>query len=378
MDGAERSAQEFFGFEQVVDVGARVILGNIATKFRIYRGKVPLEPGGREIHAAIQRVGAAASPQSGGGHAVKCVRPRLNGAEKVIRLRDAQQVPGFGGGQFIAHPADDGAEVFFLQGAADAETAEAASAFCLSLVREFDESARCFSTQVFILCTLNHTPQRLEGFTCAFVGEAIVFVQAAFGPPVGAFHGGFLVFASVGQHGQFVESKHDVSAKLVLDLHGNFRGEAVPGAVDDAAEVHAVFVHKSVAVFLIGADHGFLGNVVHHEDFLVAHAEAHDLEAAGVSVGGFVPVLEGSHATGGVDDVGAGLEIQVISIGEDGLGPSLVDLFRGESFHGGFGAHRNESRGVDVPVRGVDDAGAAVVGAFEFHAYAKTYIYHGQ
>ena len=74
-----------------------------------------------------------------------------------------------------------------------------------------------------------------------------------------------------------------------------------------------------------------------------------------------MPILEGSHATGLIHDVVARLQVEVISVGQDGLRAGGPDLFRGQRLYRGLGGHRDEGRGLDISMRRMDNAGAAVL-----------------
>ena len=222
------------------------------------------------------------------------------------------------------------------------------------------EVAAGFPAEVFILCALDNTPEGLRGAVGAFCRQAAVFHQAAFRPQACAFQGLLLIAAGVEERRQLVEGEDDVCAQVVLDLHGHFGGEAVQGAVEVGAEGDAVVVHIghaffAFADFTVAVGAGKFGG----QHFFEAGAEGKNLEAAGVGVGGAVPVHEGSDAAGLVHNVGAGLEVEVVGVAEDGLCAGGADLLGGEGFDGGAGADGDEGGGVNVPVGGVDGAGAA-------------------
>ena len=185
--------------------------------------------------------------------------------------------------------------------------------------------------------------------------------EAALGPAARALDGGLLVGARVDERGQLVEGEHDVRAEGVLDLHRALRGEAVQRAVDEALEVHAVLVDVGLALLVHGADVR-LGQVgqVHGQHLAKAHALAHHLESARVGVGGPVPVLEGRHSPGLVDDVLAGLQVEMVRVREDRLRAGGAHLLRGQRLDGRLGGHGDERRGGDLTVRRADHARAPV------------------
>ena len=278
---------------------------------------------------------------------------------------------GLGFGQLFGAPAHDGAEVFLLERTADTEAVEGHGAQILA----------CLAAQVLVLGALNHAEQCLVGLAHALCGQALVLSDAAQRPQAGAFKRLLLVAAGVVQGGQLVEGKHDVGTDLVLHLHGHLGGEAVNRAVNMRLEVHAVVVNVSEAFLALrhvvvaeGAAVGALSvrDGAHVDDLLEAGAQAHDLEATGVSEGGAVPVHEGTQAACSVQDFGAGLQVQVVSVGEQSLSAELLHGFGQDRLDGCLGAHGGEGGGLNLSVRGGDDTGASAelsaVGFYTFSA----------
>ena len=268
---------------------------------------------------------------------------------------------GFQLGKFIAHPADNGAQVFLFQCSTNAVPAEPATPLGLRGVAQFHKPAGCLTPQVLVLRPLHHAPQTLQGLIDARAGQAIMFVEAPLGPAVGAFNRLFLVKAGIQQGGELVEGEHDVRAELVLNLHGYFWGEAVLGAIDHAAEVHAFFVHVGPAVFATGADIVFFQAFgAHGQDFFEAHSQAHHLEATRVGIGRPVPVFKRGDTPGLIHNVWPWLKVQVVGVGKHGLRARISDLLGSEGFHAGFRTHRNKRWGGNIAVRGVDHPGTTV------------------
>ncbi|MPM62530.1 hypothetical protein SDC9_109403 [bioreactor metagenome] len=98
---------------------------------------------------------------------------------------------------------------------------------------------------------------------------------------------------------------------------------------------------------------------VHGQHFLEARSQTHHLEATGIGEGGPGPVHECPDAAGLVDDIAAGLQIEVEGIGQHGLAAQLGDLFGQHGLHVGFGADHDERRGFDLAMGSPDDAGAS-------------------
>ena len=97
---------------------------------------------------------------------------------------------------------------------------------------------------------------------------------------------------------------------------------------------------------------------VHGEHLLEAGAERQHLEAAAVGERRPVPVHERAESAGLVDDVGAGLQVQVVGVGQNRLRAKLFHRLRQHGLDGGLGADGDERRRVDVAVRRADHAGA--------------------
>ena len=147
----------------------------------------------------------------------------------------------------------------------------------------------------------------------------------------------------------------------MLDLHADLRGEAMLGAVDHAAEIHALLIHHGHALLLLRDDvRLFLATHVHGQHLLETLAQAHHLEPAGIRVGRAVPVLKLGHSTSLIHDVRTRLQVQVVRVGKYRLRAGGVELFRGERFHRGLGAHGDERGGLDITVRGVDHSRATL------------------
>ena len=92
MDGAQRASEEFLRLQQVVQVGAGVILRYVAAEFLVDPSEIALEARIGEVHAAVEGVDAAAARQAGRRHAVEGIGTGLDGGENIVRLGDAEQV----------------------------------------------------------------------------------------------------------------------------------------------------------------------------------------------------------------------------------------------------------------------------------------------
>jgi hypothetical protein len=186
-----------------------------------------------------------------------------------------------------------------------------------------------------------------------------VLGEAAGGPRLGAGQRLLLVGAAVQQGGQLVEGEDDVGTQAVLDAHRHLGGEPVGRAVEVAAEGDAVVVDVGETVLVGGDDVGGLGRGVHRQRLAEPGAEAHDLEAAGVGEGRAGPAHEPAEPAGLLHDVVAGLEVQVVGVGEQGLRAELGHRLRQHRLDGGLGADGDEGGRADRAVRGGERAGAA-------------------
>ena len=140
-----------------------------------------------------------------------------------------------------------------------------------------------------------------------------------------------LIAARVHESRELIKRKHDVRAERMLDLHRELRCEPVFGAIDEAAEIHAIVVHVGEALLAllrckiraVGRARAVAAREGFGEHLLKTSAEAHDLEAARVGVRGAIPVHEYAEPTCLINEVVARLEIQVVGIREDRLRAQL-------------------------------------------------------
>ena len=121
-----------------------------------------------------------------------------------------------------------------------------------------------------------------------------------------------------------VELHLDVGAEQPLDLHGAFRCQLVPLAVDMRLE-----------------DRALLGD-------LADLGERHDLEAARVGEDGPLPADEAVKPAEFRNLLGTRTEHEVIGIAQDDVGARRLDLVEIETLHGAHGAHRHEGGRADV------------------------------
>ena len=98
---------------------------------------------------------------------------------------------------------------------------------------------------------------------------------------------------------------------------------------------------------------------IHRENLLEPDPERQHLEAAAVGNRRTVPAHERRHPARLIDDVGAGLQVEVVRVREDHLRAELAHRLRQHRLHGRLGADRREGWRADLAVRGRDDTGPA-------------------
>ena len=98
---------------------------------------------------------------------------------------------------------------------------------------------------------------------------------------------------------------------------------------------------------------------VHRQHLLEPGAEREHLEPTGIGERRARPVHERAEPAALLDDVRAGLQVQVIGVGQHRLRPERGHRLRQHRFDGRLGADGDERRGVDDAVRGADGAGPA-------------------
>ena len=145
-----------------------------------------------------------------------------NGLDVVSALRDARpdarvvMLTGYGNIATAVAAVKAGA-VDYLPKPADADAVE---------VERRDLLGRA-PAQVLVIRALHHAVERLVRLAHARFGEALVLIHAPARPAECALDGILLIAARVHERRQLVEREHDVGADLVLDVHRDFRGEAV-------------------------------------------------------------------------------------------------------------------------------------------------------
>lgn len=106
----------------------------------------------------------------------------------------------------------------------------------------------------------------------------------------------------------------------MLHPHRDLRGEPVRRAIEVRLEGDAVIVDSRQPVLarrddVVAAQRGR----VHRQDLLETHAQAQHLEAAGVGEGRTGPVHEPAEATRLFDQLTAGLQVEMVGIGQHRL-----------------------------------------------------------
>ena len=210
-----------------------------------------------------------------------------------------------------------------------------------------------------MLGTLHHPKQRLRGFVGPLGGEPLVFDDAPLGPRLRTCDRLLLIAPRVHQRRQLVKRKHDVGAELMLDSHRDLRGESVHRTIDVRLEGHPIVIDRGEPI-LAGRDDvvGLDAFGIHRQRLLEAGAERKHLEATGVGERWAGPVHERPKTPGRIDDVGAGLEVEVVGIRQQCLGAKVGHRLGQHRFHRRASADRDEGGRPDLPVGGADRAAA--------------------
>ena len=151
MDGGQREPVELAGAQQVVHVGARVVLAGVAVAAFLQRPEVGFELGALDVVPAVAREDRAVAAAAGGGHAVERVAAVLHAGEDVVDRGDAEDVARPVLRHLVADPRADVADDAFLHRTADADAVE---------VERGD--LRCGPPpQILVVRALHHAVQRL-------------------------------------------------------------------------------------------------------------------------------------------------------------------------------------------------------------------------
>ena len=184
---------------------------------------------------------------------------------------------------------------------------------------------------------------------------------------VGGCYGAYLVTLLISGTGMlFIRTRKEESIKR----EGNFVREFKEG-------FHYVW-HAPVILSSIVAAYTFAVFVVTYQSFLPVFAKeilqvgprGLGMLMAAPGLGGIAslsflaavgerwsrPVHEGAEAARLVDDVGPRLQVEVVGVGQDGLGTKVFHGLGQHRLDGGLGADGDERRRVDVTVRRVHDA----------------------
>ena len=131
-------------------------------------------------------------------------------------------------------------------------------------------------------------------------------------------------------------------------------------AVQVGGEGHPVVVDARQPGLAVG-DHVVVGHPggAHGQHLLEPDPERHHLEAAAVGERRTRPVHEGAQAAGRLDDVGTRLQVQVVGVGQHGLGAERGHALGQHGLDRGLGADRDERRRSDAAVRRADHSGPA-------------------
>ena len=160
--------------------------------------------------------------------------------------------------------------------------------------------------------------------------------HAAFEPTEGALDAGRDVLATSAVIDALIEGHDDVSAQTTLDIHRTLGRQRRWRAVDIKTKLHALF-----------------------GDLTIRQTE--DLETAGVSEDGLLPMHQLVQTAMAFDQQRAVGQAQVVGVGQHHLRASSGDLFRRHALHRSLGADRHKRWRFDHAMRS-DEATATSAG----------------
>ena len=273
--------------------------------------------------------------EAGWDDAIECVDAKTNKGKDVFDLADAEEMDGTIRVGVWERGVDDFIHFFICTTeTATNGCAEEGTIFCV-----FGGNA----AKVRVYAALDDAVEGLD----ASVGADELF-EGTIAPADTHFHGlGGVVFCHV-VWGAFVELHQEVCAEFALDFHGAFGGEFDEATVNVRTECAALFrdfeeIAVSIVGFIAFAALDFIGHC--------AFAEGKDLEAAAVGEHGAVPTGKFMETAHFFDQVCAGLEHEVIGVGEDDICFGFMHLRGRKAFDGGFGGAEDVVWRFDIAMR---------------------------
>ena len=85
----------------------------------------------------------------------------------------------------------------------------------------------------------------------ALLGQPAMLHEATFCPESRSLQGSLLITPSVMKGGALVEGEDDVSAQLVLNLHGHLRGKAVHGSIEMRFKGNPIVIYMGEPFLII-------------------------------------------------------------------------------------------------------------------------------
>ena len=201
----------------MVHVGARIMRACVTRAPLLERAEVVLELRAFDVVPAIACENRAVARASRGCDTVERVAAVLHACEDVVHRGDSEHMTWPLLGHLVADPRADVADDALFHRAANTDAVE---------VERRDLLGRA-PAQVLVIRALHHAVERLVRLAHARFGEAFVLVHTPARPAECALDGILLIAARVHERRQLIEREHDVGADLVLDVHRDFRGEAV-------------------------------------------------------------------------------------------------------------------------------------------------------
>ena len=320
--------EEFFGFEEMVQIGAAVLRVHKGVAAGVYGREVVRPFGVAHVEHALGGKEHGVAAVARGHHAVEHIHAALYGFEDIYRRANAHEIARAVGGQNVIHHLNHFVHLF-------RRLAHGQSADGVALRAEVAHELGTLAAQLGIDATLHDGEECLAVTVFRFC--FMKTLPTAFHPAVRQVE----TLACVGKvsrsRGTFVESHHDVSADGALDVHHLLGREEMLAAVDVGAELATLF-----------------------REFANAREGKH-LKAAAVGEHGAVETVELMQAAGLFYNVQAGSQVEVIGVAEDNLRLDVVSEFaQVHAFHAAERAHRHEDGRFNLAVVGFDDTCSGV------------------
>ena len=320
--------EEFFGFEEMVQIGAAVLRVHKGVAAGVYGREVVRPFGVAHVKHALGGEEHGVAAVARGHHAVEHIHAALYGFEDIYRRANAHEIARAVGGQNVIHHLYHLVHLF-------RRLAHGQSADGVALRAEVAHELGTLAAQLGIDATLHDGEECLAVTVFRFC--FMKTLPTAFHPAVRQVEALACVGKVCRSRRALVESHHDVRADGALDVHHLLGREEMLAAVDVGAELAALF-----------------------REFANA-GEGKHLKASAVGEHGAVEAVELMQAAGFLNDVQPRSQVEVIGVAEDNLRLDVASEFaQVHAFHAAERPHGHEYRRFNLAVVGFDDAGAGI------------------